>query len=197
MLRKLLGLFASSKPFVAPTQNQVEYAKLCGIAVRPDMDRETVAQAIDAAFTADPKLKFKISARRKRSEKQAAEQWEQLPASLKREFKKWDSASDENERFVVAYASGRSVTVDILECDGVRLEEQSIVIDFLVPRIESVVVGNDGRKEIRENELCWDQQLSLRSTDIKESRRIEIFEDQVKKYQSTIKRTIERLQKLI
>ncbi|GIX00980.1 MAG: hypothetical protein KatS3mg111_4312 [Pirellulaceae bacterium] len=195
MLRKLLGLFASGKPFVPPTEKQVEYAKLCGVTVQPDMDREAVSRAIDAAFVADPKLKFKVSARRKRSEKQAAEQWEQLPAPLKREFKKWQSAADEHDHFVIAYSSGRNVTVDILECDGVRLEQQTIIIDFLGPRIENVVVGYDGRKEIRENELCWDQKLSLRSADIKESRKIQIFEHQVKKYQSTIKRTIERLQK--
>lgn len=88
MFRKFLRLFFTGKSFVPPTKNQIEYAKLCGVTIRTDMDRESVTQAIDAAFAADPKLRFKVSARRKKIEKQTAESVDSLPIAQKREFKK-------------------------------------------------------------------------------------------------------------
>jgi len=197
MLRKLLSMFTTKKPFVPPTAKQIEYATLCGLDVRPEMDRECVSRAIDAAFAADPKLKFKVSARRKKKERQSTEEWERLPDAAKREFKKWDTASDEYDHFLVVFNSGRKTIVDILECEGVHVEpgSQAIVVDFLSPRIESIVAGYDGRQEVREDVLCWDQKLPLRTTDIQQSRKLSIHDDEVKKYQSTIKRTIEQLAK--
>lgn len=95
------------------------------------------------------------------------------------------------------YSTNGNILIDILECDGVRIEPNSgeIVVDFLSPRIENVIVGYDGKREIRENELRWDQILLLRLTEINESRKIDITEDQVKKYQSSIKRKVEQFKK--
>lgn len=190
-------MLSPGKPFVAPTQRQTDYARLCGIIVRPDMDRDAVSRAIDAALAADPKLKFKIAARRKKEEKESQERWEMLPAKVKRDFKKWEDASEEHDHFLIAYSTGKNVTVDILECDDVRLDptNNDICIDFLIPRIDDVVVGYDGKREVREKELRWDQKISLPISAVVESRKIAISEDQVKKYHSTIKRKIEQLKK--
>lgn len=193
MFRKLLSLFSPSKPskpFVPPTQKQIEYAKLCGVDVRPGMDREALSKAIDDAFAADPRLKFKLAARQKKKAKQAEAELDQLPAPLKREFNKWDAASDEHERFVVVYQHGRDVVVDILECEAVRLDKGTVVVDFFAPRVQNVVIGHDGKRNVRADELNWDRKLSIRTSDIKESRKIDISEDQVAKYQSTIKRKV-------
>lgn len=195
MLRWLLRLLSPKKPFVPPTQKQLEYAKLCGVCVRPDMDRDSVSKEIDAAFEADPKLKFKIGARRKREKTQAADQMTKLPAKLKREFEKWENSAGDRDHFLVVYSSGKGSVVDILECDDARLDPTAgeIVIEFLSPRIEEVVAGYDGSQEIREKELCWDQRLTLSLSKIVESRKIEIFGDEIDKYMSSIKRKIEQL----
>jgi len=159
------------------------------------MDRDAVSNAIDAAFAADPKLKFKISARRKRTAKQEQEALDAMPATDKRALKKWSAASDEHDHFLVVYKSGRNTVVDILECDDVRVDPSTgtIAIDFHAPRVDDIVAGWDGTKEVREKELCWDQPLTISSNDIIESRKVQIYEDQVKKYQSTIARKIKAL----
>ncbi len=195
MFKALFKLFAPSKPFVPPTRKQLDYAELCGVNVTPDMHRDAVSSAIDAAFAADPKLKFKINARRKRKAKQEQDAVDSMPAAEKRALKKWSSASDEHDHFLVVYKSGRDTVVDILECDDARVDPTAgvILVDFHAPRVDEVVAGWDGTKEVREKELCWDQPLTLSSNDIVESRRIQIYEDQVKKYQSTIARKIKAL----
>lgn len=188
----LLRLFMPSKPFVQPTRKQLDYAALCGVDVKPGMDREAVSNAIDAAFAADPKLEFKINARRKRKEKKSQETLDAMPAAEKRAIKKWLHAADEHDHFLVVYKSSRNTVIDILECDDARIDTDAgiLVIDFLVPRIDDMVAGWDGTKEVREKELCWDQSLTLFANNIIESRKIQIYEDQVKKYQSTIARKI-------
>ncbi|WP_339735162.1 hypothetical protein [uncultured Gimesia sp.] len=190
MLKLLFRLFAPSKPFVPPTQKQLDYAALCGVAITHNMDREAVSNAIDAAFTADPKLKFKINARRKRKEKEAKVTLDAMPAAEKRELKKWATAADEHDHFLVVYKSDRDTIVDILECDDVRVDTgaKTIVINFLAPRVDVIVAGWDGTREVREQELCWDQPLVLSASEIIESRKVQIYEDQIKKYQSTIAR---------
>ena len=195
MLKSLLRLFTGSKPFVPPTQKQLDYAAHCGVNVTSKMDRDTVSQAIDAALNADPKLKFKAAARRKRAEKEAKSRFDGLSAPLKREFKKWNKAADENEHFLVVYTYGKETVVDILECENAELDDHSdsILIDFLSPRIDDILAGHDGRKDVYEKTLCWNNGLTLKSVDILESRKIQIFDDQVKKYNSTIARKIKQL----
>lgn len=195
MLKSLFRLFAPSKPFVSPTQKQLDYAALCGVAISNDMDREAVSNAIDAAFASDPKLKFKISARRKRKAKDIQVIADEMSAADKRTLKKWESAADEHDHFIVVYKSGRDTIVDILECDDVRFDTvaKMIVIEFFSPHIEEVLVGWEGKKEIRELELCWDQPLTLSTSEIIKSKKIKIFEDQVKKYQSAIERKLKEL----
>ncbi len=193
MFKSLFRMLAPSKPFVPPTQKQLDYAKLCGVNVKPDMDREAVSDAIDAAFAADPKLQYKISARRKK--KQQAK--DALPAGDKRAIKKWEDAADNGDRFLVVYRSKKNTVVDVLECDraDVNAESGAVTIRFLAPQVHDATVGFDGKKEIRQKELCWDRPVSVSAGDIIESRKMQIQEDQVKKYQSTIKRKIEALSK--
>lgn len=191
MFKSLFRMVSPSKPFVPPTQKQLDYAALCGIEVNPNMDRDAVSAAIDAAFAADPKLQYKISARRKK--KQQAR--DALPAHVKRTIKKWEDAADNGDRFLVVYHSEKNVVVDVLECDRANVNAKSgaVTIRFLAPLVHDATVGFDGKKEIRQKELCWDRAVSISAGDIIESRKLQIHEDQVKKYQSTIKRKIEAL----
>ncbi len=167
MFRKLFSLFSPSKPFVSPTQKQIEYAQQCGVDVRPGMDREALSKAIDDAFASDPRLKFKQAARRKRKEKEADAAFDQLPSTLKREFNKWNAASDEHDRFVVVYQHGRDVIVDVLECEAVRIDKMllsSISSRLALRTLLSVTMANE---MFRADELNWDRKLSIRATDIK------------------------------
>lgn len=75
LFKRVLALF-SSRPFVPPTQRQLDYAEQCGLQVNSKMDRQAVTTAIEAALAADPILKFKISARCKREDKQEQDGFE-------------------------------------------------------------------------------------------------------------------------
>ncbi len=189
------GSTSTANKIVPPTRKQLDYAALCGVDVRPNMDRKAVSKAIDDAFAADPKLKFKINARQKRKEKQAEETLDAMPAAEKRALKKWCNAAEECDHLLVVYRSGQDTVVDILECDDARVDADAgtIVVEFLAPRVDDVVAGWDGTKEVREKELCWDQPLTLSTNDILEARKVQIDEDQIKKYQSTIARKIKAL----
>ena len=195
MFKRIFGLF-SPKPFVPPTQRQLEYAELCGVQVSSKMDRQAVSTAIDAAFASDPKLKFKVSARRKKKAKQEEDAFNGLPTEVKRAYKKWNNGADSDyPYFLMVYSVGRETVVDILECEGARLdkEREIVLVDFLSPRVHEVVAGWDGNQEICETELVWDKSLALQLEQIQESRKIKIEDDQTKKYHSTIKRKIEQL----
>ena len=195
MLRALLKLFSRSTPFVPPTRRQLEYAELCGVRVTRDMDRDAVSTAIDDAFAADPKLRFKVNARRNRKAKSREDAAAALPAAEKRALKKWSAASAGDDHFLVVYTSGRETVVDIIECTDASIDPQSgaVVVEFYAPRVENVVAGWVGDEEVREDELRWDEPLTLWSTDILESRKLQIYEDQVKKYRSTIARKMKAL----
>lgn len=194
-------------PSEPPTERQIAYAKLCGVDVSPDMNRQDVSQAINAAFAADPKLHFKIAARRKRAPTEQAEQakiaekeWAdlmaRLPASLKREYKKWEKAEENQDRLLVAYRTSRATIVDVLEVHFVDIDPDTneITIHFGEPRVETIHAGYFGAQKIFQDELLWDQDLNLCSTDILESRKVELDASDIKKYVSMVERAIKRLQ---
>ncbi|QDT10716.1 hypothetical protein [Planctomycetes bacterium K23_9] len=98
------------QPRDRPTKKQLDYAKLCGVAVRPGMNRSAVSSAIDAAFKADPKLGFKAAARKKRDDTKHAGQYAERDKLLK----KWNQFADGPEYMLAIYEKGKNVVVDVL-----------------------------------------------------------------------------------
>ncbi|WP_145061976.1 hypothetical protein [Adhaeretor mobilis] len=174
----------------------MDYAELCGVNVTAKMDRQDLSDAIDAAFKADPKLKFKIAARRKKREQLEDEILKSLPPDAKKGLKKYNTGADSEYPFyLTVYDSGRNTVVDILQCEGARLDlnQRIALVDFLVPRVHDVVAGWDGKKEVRETELLWDESICIPLAAIRETRKIKIDEWQTKKYTSQIERKIAEL----
>jgi hypothetical protein len=195
MLKTIFRLF-SGRERKPPTQRQLDYAELCGVNVTAKMDRQDVSDAIDAAFKADAKLKFKISARRKKKQQLEDDILKSLPAEAKKGLNKYNKGADSDYPFyLTVYNSGRNTIVDILQCEGARLDinQRKVFIDFLVPRVHDVVAGWDGKKEVRETELAWDDPVAIPLDAIHESRKMKIDEWQTKKYTSQIERKIAEL----
>ncbi len=193
MFKAVSRLFSARKP---PTQRQLQFAELCGVKVTKKMDRRSVSDAIDRAFRADPKLNSKIAARRKKRVRLEDEMLASLPSDMRKEVRKYNNGADSEYPFyLVVYEFGRKTIVDILKCEGVRLDigKRNVFVDFYIPRVHDVVAGWVGKSAVHETELIWDKPISIPLKAIRDSRKVKIEEWQTKKYTSQIGRKIAQL----